>query len=216
MTVAAQELLLARAAHWEANAPDKVFMTQPHSGGQTTDYTWRQTLDEARRMATHLIGLKLRRPSQIAIVGKNSAHWIMADLAIWMAGHVSVPLYPTMASENVGQILAHSESRLLFEGKQFLGSQTNNWAEYEAVALALHDAKARGLAGREIEVRMDSKLVVEQILGNWKIKEPTLKPQVAKVRALLGDFSKYHFVHVPREDNAEADRLVNEAIDEAL
>ena len=106
--------------------------------------------------------------------------------------------------------------KLLFEGKQSLGSQTNNWAEYEAVALALHDAKARGLAGREIEVRMDSKLVVEQILGNWKIKEPTLKPQAAKVRALLADFPKYHFVYVPREQNAEADRLVNEAIDEAL
>src|SRR3989344_473117 len=71
-------------------------------------------------------------------------------------------------------------------------------------------------AGREIEVRMDSKLVVEQILGNWKIKEPTLKPQVAKVRALLADFPKHHFVHVPRENNAEADRLVNEAIDEAV
>jgi len=64
-------------------------------------------------------------------------------------------------------------------------------------------------------VRMDSKLVVEQILGNWKIKEPSLKPQVAKVRALLADFSRYHFVHVPREENADADRLVNEAIDES-
>ena len=101
------------------------------------------------------------------------------------------------------------------ELRKYLGSQTNNWAEYEAVALALHAAKARGLAGREIEVRMDSKLVVEQILGNWKIKEPTLKPQVAKVHALLADFPKYHFVHIPREENAEADALVNEAIDAA-
>jgi long-chain acyl-CoA synthetase len=117
MTVAAQELLLARAAHWESTIPDRVFMTQPHSGGQTTDYTWRQTLDEARRMATHLSGLNLPKPSQIAIVGKNSAHWIIADLAIWMAGHVSVPLYPTMATEHVRQILAHSESKLMFVGK---------------------------------------------------------------------------------------------------
>ena len=106
--------------------------------------------------------------------------------------------------------------KLLFEGKQFLGSQTNNWAEYEAVTLALTEAKKLGLDGRAIEVRMDSKLAVEQILGNWKIKEPSLKPQVAKVRALLADFSRYHFVHVPREQNAEADRLVNEAIDEAV
>ncbi len=105
-----------------------------------------------------------------------------------------------------------------FEHKKYLGDpQTNNWAEYEAVALALHEAKKHGFAGRTIEVRMDSKLVVEQILGNWKVKEPTLRPQVAKVRALLAaDFPKYHFVHIPREENGEADRLVNEAIDEAL
>jgi long-subunit acyl-CoA synthetase (AMP-forming) len=117
MTIAGADLLLARAAHWEATTPDKVFMTQPHSGGQTTDYTWRQTMDEARRMAAHLAGLNLPKPSQIGIVGKNSAHWIIADLAIWLAGHVSVPLYPTMASEHVRQIVEHSETRLVFVGK---------------------------------------------------------------------------------------------------
>ena len=68
-------------------------------------------------MANHLAGLKLPPRSQIAIVGKNSAHWIMADLAIWMAGHVSVPLYPTLSSETARTILEHSESRLLFVGK---------------------------------------------------------------------------------------------------
>ncbi len=106
--------------------------------------------------------------------------------------------------------------RLLLKSKKFLGErQTNNWAEYEAVALALAEAKRHGLGGRSIEVRMDSKLVVEQIMGNWKIKEPSLKPQAAKVRELLRDFPDYRFVHIPREENSEADRLVNEAIDEA-
>ncbi|MBI5644604.1 ribonuclease HI family protein [Candidatus Kaiserbacteria bacterium] len=105
----------------------------------------------------------------------------------------------------------------IVEGKKFLGEkQTNNWAEYEAVALALADAKKRGLADRELTIRMDSKLVVEQLSGNWKIKEPTLKPQVAKVRSLLNDFPKFRFEYIPREQNAEADRLVNDAIDEAL
>ncbi len=103
-----------------------------------------------------------------------------------------------------------------FELKKFLGNQTNNWAEYEAVVLALSEAKRLGLGGRPLEVRMDSKLVVEQISGNWKIKEPTLKPQAAKVRALLADFPKHHFVHIPREENAEADALVNEVIDENM
>ena len=104
-----------------------------------------------------------------------------------------------------------------FEHKKYLGDhQTNNWAEYEAVVLALHEAKKIGLAGRAIEIRMDSKLVVEQMMGNWKIKEPSLKPQAAKARALLADFPHHRFVHIPREENAEADRLVNEVIDEAI
>ena len=117
MAIKADDLLLARAAHWERTTPDKVFLTQPHSGGQTTDYTWRQAMDEARRMATHLLGLKLPPRSQIAIVGKNSAHWVLADLAIAMAGHVSVPLYPTLSGDTARKILEHSESRLLFVGK---------------------------------------------------------------------------------------------------
>src|SRR5690606_27373252 len=55
--------------------------------------------------------------SNVAIVGKNSAHWIMCDWAIWMAGHVTVPLYPTLAADTVRYILEHSESKLLFVGK---------------------------------------------------------------------------------------------------
>jgi ribonuclease HI len=103
-----------------------------------------------------------------------------------------------------------------FELKKYLGErQTNNWAEYEAVALALAEAKEKGLAGRELEVRMDSQLVVEQLSGNWKIKEANLKLQAEKVRKLLKDFPSYKFLYVPRAQNKEADRLVNEAIDEA-
>lgn len=103
------------------------------------------------------------------------------------------------------------------ELKRFLGNQTNNWAEYEAVSIALTEAKRLGLGGREIEVRTDSKLVVEQLLGNWKIKEPALKLQFQKVRAqIVQNFPHIRFVHIPREENKEADRLVNEAVDEAL
>jgi len=107
-------------------------------------------------------------------------------------------------------------ARVLFEGKKFLGErQTNNWAEYEALVLALVEAKRLGLEKRTLEVRMDSQLVVEQLMGRWKIKEPALRSQHANVKALLADFSSYVFTHVPREKNAEADRLVNEALDEA-
>lgn len=100
--------------------------------------------------------------------------------------------------------------------KKFLGEkQTNNWAEYEALALALAKAKKLGLTDRGIEVRMDSELIVKQMRGEYRVKEPTLKPQHAKVRELLADFGSVRFVHVRREQNAEADALVNEVIDEA-
>lgn len=103
-----------------------------------------------------------------------------------------------------------------FEYKKYLGpKQTNNWAEYEAVILALIEAKKKGFVGRALEFRLDSKLVVEQLSGNWKIKEAALKEQAAKARALLDEFPSYTFTYVPREQNKEADRLVNEAIDEA-
>jgi long-chain acyl-CoA synthetase len=111
------QLPLQRLYHWEKNRPDKVYLTQPVQGGAAVDYTWRQTMDEVRRMAAHLQSLNLPKGSNIALVSKNCAHWLMADYAIWMAGHVSVPLYPTLNAETVRQILQHSEARLLFVGK---------------------------------------------------------------------------------------------------
>jgi len=112
-------------------------------------------------------------------------------------------------------VIIIEDRRVLSEVKQFLGEQTNNWAEYEAVIMALGKALELQLRDRDIEFRLDSKLVVEQLKGNWKVKEPTLKPQVAKVRELLKNFGSVTFKHVPREENKEADRLVNEAIDSA-
>ena len=86
-------------------------------GGVVKDYTWKQALDEVRRMAAHLKSLNYEPGTRIALLAKNTAHWMMADWAIWMAGHVSVPLYPTLAANTVRQILEHSEAKLLFVGK---------------------------------------------------------------------------------------------------
>ena len=102
------------------------------------------------------------------------------------------------------------------ELKKFLGNQTNNWAEYEAIILALSEAKKRGLSGREIEIRMDSELIQRQLTNAYQVKEESLWPQYIKVHNLLvAHFPHITFVHIPRAQNAEADRLVNEAIDEA-
>ena len=104
---------------------------------------------------------------------------------------------------------------LLAEVKQFIGEhQTNNWAEYEAVIISIGKLLELLLRDRDIEFRLDSLLVVEQLKGNWKIKEAGLKIQAAKVQSLLKDFGSVTFTHVPREENTDADRLVNEAIDE--
>lgn len=101
------------------------------------------------------------------------------------------------------------------EISQYLGIRTNNWAEYEAVALALAEARRQGLEIEDVEVRLDSKLVAEQLSGRWKIKEPSLKTQAEKVRAFFSHFSSIKFTHIPREKNAEADVLANIAMDSA-
>jgi long-chain acyl-CoA synthetase len=115
--VSPDTLALQRLYHWERTAPDKVVLTQPTGGGALRDFTWRQTLDQTRRMAAHLKSHGIEPGDRVAILSKNTAWWLMADWAIWMAGGVSVPLYPTLAADTIRQILVHSESKLLFVGK---------------------------------------------------------------------------------------------------
>jgi long-chain acyl-CoA synthetase len=117
MAVSADALALQRLYHWERTAPDRVVMTQPLGGGNVRDFTWREVMDETRRMAAHLKACGFEPGARIGILAKNQAHWLIADFAIWMAGYVSVPLYPTLAEGTVRQILEHSEARLLFVGK---------------------------------------------------------------------------------------------------
>ncbi len=113
--------------HWAQTKPDTVYLTQPYANGRLVDYTWREVADQARRMASYLRSLDYPTGSSIAILGKNSAHWIMADLAIWMAGHVSVPLYPTLNAETASYILEDSAARLLIIGK--MDGTTDAWHE---------------------------------------------------------------------------------------
>jgi long-chain acyl-CoA synthetase len=103
-------------SHWETTTPGAIFLQQPLAG-QWKKWTYKEAGDEARRMATALLAYGLPPKSKIAILSKNCAHWFMADLAIWMAGHVSVPLYATFTALTIRQILEHSESKILFVGK---------------------------------------------------------------------------------------------------
>ncbi len=115
--VAPDTLALQRLYHWEAAAPNQIALTQPMGLGAVQDFTWGQVADQVRRMAAHLQAQGWEPGSKVAILSKNCAWWLMSDLAIWMAGYVSVPLYPTLAHDTVHQILTHSEAKACFIGK---------------------------------------------------------------------------------------------------
>ena len=101
---------------WERERGQEVFLTQPYSGGRVREWTWAEAAAESRRMAAYLRVRDLEPGSRIALLSRNSAWWILADLAIWMAGHVSVPIYPSLLPDSVRRILEHSEARLCFLG----------------------------------------------------------------------------------------------------
>ncbi|MCA9650149.1 MAG: AMP-binding protein [Myxococcales bacterium] len=120
-------LLLNRFyANVESRA-NETYLVQPLGGGRVKEYSFAQVFEEAAAMAGHLRSLELPPHSKIAIISKNCAHFFIADLAIWMAGHVSVALYPTLARDTVRYILEHSESRLIFIGKL----DAEPWAEIQ-------------------------------------------------------------------------------------
>jgi long-chain acyl-CoA synthetase len=117
ITVAPHELPLSCLYRWERECANRVYLSQPMGGGVVQDITWAQAADQVRRIAAWLLAQGWPGGSRVAIVGKNSAHWLLADLAISMAGHVSVPIYPTFNAEALDYILQHSAARAAFIGK---------------------------------------------------------------------------------------------------
>ncbi len=110
-----------------------------------------------------------------------------------------------------GALVRDAETgELIAERGEAIGVATNNVAEYRGLIAGLELA-AEHAPGAEIEVRMDSKLVVEQMTGNWKVKHPSMKPLAAEGQRLAPPGTKYTWV--PRAENAEADRLANAALD---
>ena len=111
--------LLECATYWETANPERIWLNQPMGGGDANikTWTWSEAVGEARKMASYLKSIDLPERSSIALCSKNCAHWLMADLAIWMAGHVSVPIYPILTADIVKYTIEHSESKLLFVGK---------------------------------------------------------------------------------------------------
>ncbi|MFH1742253.1 MAG: ATP-dependent sacrificial sulfur transferase LarE [bacterium] len=111
-----------------------------------------------------------------------------------------------------GAVIEDEAGRQVAVLSKFLGNATNNVAEYQGLIAALSEARNLGI--KRITVRMDSELIVRQINGQYRVKQPHLKPLHAKCKAILSTLGKWQLVHVAREKNKEADQLVNEILDE--
>ncbi len=107
---------LEKFYHFELLKSNQTFLRQAHQS-QWIHYSWKRVGSEVRSMAAYIQSLKLPKQSKIAILSENCAHWIMADLAIMMSGHISVPLYPTLSGDVLNYCLEHSEAKILFVGK---------------------------------------------------------------------------------------------------
>lgn len=110
-----------------------------------------------------------------------------------------------------GALILSSEGSVIWEAVRYLGSRTNNEAEYEALILLLEEASRRGL--KSLAVHGDSRLVICQMKGEWKIKEPRLRALAGKASSFL-EGMRVSFTWVPRDRNSQADALSNRAIDE--
>lgn len=111
----------------------------------------------------------------------------------------------------IGVVIRDDGDAVVFEHGSYIGHTTNNVAEYSALIKALETA--RDLGATDLLVRMDSELIVKQMQGLYKIKEPTLQELAGKVLRLKNGFSSVVFTHVRREFNKDADRMVNSALD---
>ncbi len=113
-----------------------------------------------------------------------------------------------------GAVLVADDGTTLREISEYIGIGTNNVAEWNALLIGLRDALDLGI--EELDVRLDSELVVRQLAGAYRVKHPNLIPLYGKVRGLMARFARIDVRHVRRAENAVADALVNRALDEAI
>ena len=107
------KLPLEQFYHWEKETPYKTYLRQPHKG-RWKSLMWIEVAKQVRSMASFLMVQDLPSGSNIAICSRNSAYWVMADLAIWLSGHISVPLFPNLDPNSLSPLLEHSEAQMIF------------------------------------------------------------------------------------------------------
>lgn len=113
----------------------------------------------------------------------------------------------------IAAVLSSPEGDVIDEAKETIGVASNNVAEYRALLLGLQRAKALG--GTDVEVVNDSELIAKQVNGEYKVKHPDMKPLHAQAVASFAEFDRWLIRSVPRAQNAQADALVNQALDAA-
>jgi len=118
---------------------------------------------------------------------------------------------PNPGPAAIGAIIKDEKGKLITSISQHIGTTTNNQAEYRAVITALE--KAIKLGATHVEVNSDSELVVRQINGRYRVKNAALRPLYRQVKQLQGLLEGFTITHIPREQNTEADRLTNAALD---
>ena len=110
----------------------------------------------------------------------------------------------------IGAVLYDSQNRVITTLSRAIGTTTNNQAEYQAVIAALEEAVRLG--ARHVELKIDSELIVRQLSGLYRVKKAELKPLYQRIKELQKKLEKLEVSHIPREENREADRLVNIAL----
>ncbi|MDA0208494.1 MAG: ribonuclease HI family protein [bacterium] len=121
---------------------------------------------------------------------------------------------PSAAGFVLFELEGDAEGEVVHEEGVYLGTTTNNQAEYEAIRLGLE--KARDLGATDIDVRLDSQLAVRQLNGQYKVKNAGIRERFNEIQLILPAFDRIVFSHIRREQNAHADRMVNEALDAVL
>lgn len=140
---------------------------------------------------------------------------VVEDRAVtWVVAHTDGGSRGNPGPAGIGVVLEHEDGRLIEERAEYCGRKTCNVAEYLALQAAIRMALSCGFT--RLKVYSDSRLMVSQVRGEWKVKDPTLQKLCEAVQRAAMEFEGFQIIHVPRERNKRADQLANIAMDQAL